>query len=135
MTENRTWKGSPKKLDAFWDYVSTESFADITPGFKDWWDYWHSFNPTIASGEAARRYYSTKQFEITGISKVFLPFTPLVDTKFMDISNTWFRYDKNPLKTSIEKFAKFPIATNYGQDNQKQQQPRLFITLIDEYLR
>jgi predicted acylesterase/phospholipase RssA len=131
VTENRSWKDSPEKLYTFWDYVSTESFADITPGFKDWWDYWHSFNPTIASGEAARRYYSTKQFQLTGISKVFLPFTPLADTKFMDISNTWFRYDKNPLKTSIEKFATFPIATNYGQDNQKQQQPRLLLVSVD----
>ena len=86
--------------------------------------------PIIASGEAARRYYSTKQFEITGVSNVFLPFPPVVDAKFMDISNTWFRYDKDPLKTSIEKFAKFPIATNYGEDDH-QKQPRLLLVSVD----
>ena len=130
MTENKTWKGSPEKLDAFWDYISVESLADITPGFKDLWDYWHNINPIIASGEAARRYYSTKQFELTGVSNVFLPFPPLIDTKFMDISNTWFRYDKNPLKMSIEKFAKFPIATNYGEEDY-QKQPRLLLVSVD----
>ena len=98
------------------------------PGFTDWWDYWHSINPTIASGEAARRYYSTKQFEITGVSNVFMPLSPLADTKFMDASNTWFRYDKNPLKRSIEQFAKFPISTNY-EENQKQ--PRLLLISVD----
>jgi len=129
VAENKTWKGSPEKLDAFWDYVSVESLADITPGFKDWWDYWHNINPTVASGEAARRYYSTKQFELTGVSNVFLPFPPLADAKFMDISNTWFRYDKDPLKISIEKFAKFPIATNFGEDYQKL--PRLLLVSVD----
>jgi NTE family protein len=130
VAENKNWKGSPEKLDAFWDYVSIESLADMTPGFKDWWDYWHNINPIIASGEAARRYYSTKQFELTGVSNVFLPFPPVVDAKFMDISNTWFRYDKDPLKTSIEKFAKFPIATNYGEDDH-QKLPRLLLVSVD----
>jgi NTE family protein len=129
VAEHKTWKGSPDKLDAFWDYVSVKSFADTTPGFEDWWDYWHSINPIIASGESARRYYSTKQFELTGVSNVFLPFPPLADAKFMDLSNTWFHYDKNPLKRSIEKFAKFPIATDY-KDNQKQQ-PRLLLVSVD----
>ena len=66
VAENKTWEGSSERFYAFWDYLSTESFVDVTPGFKSWWDYWHSLNPAIASGEAARRYYSTKQFAITG---------------------------------------------------------------------
>jgi NTE family protein len=131
VVENKTWKGSPEKLDAFWDFLSLKSFVDLIPEFKNWWDYWHNINPIIASGEAARRYYSTKQFEITGVSNVFSPFPPLVDTKFMDISNTWFRYDKYPLKRSIEKFARFPIATDYVEDDQKQQQPRLLLVSVD----
>jgi NTE family protein len=36
VAKNKTWKGSPEKLDAFWDYVSVKSLADTTPGFKDW---------------------------------------------------------------------------------------------------
>ncbi len=78
--------------------------------------YWHNINPAIASGEAARRYYSTKQFEMTRVSNVFFPFSPLADTKFMDTSNTWFRYDKDPLKQSIERFANFPVSTNYEEN-------------------
>jgi len=128
VLDNKTWLGASEKLYAFWDYISTNSYADIIPGFKDWWDYWHNVNPTIASGEAARRYYSTKQFEMSGVSNVFFPFFPLADTKFMDASNTWFRFDKNPLKKSIEKFAKFPISTNY-EENQKQ--PRLLLVSVD----
>jgi NTE family protein len=128
VVDNKTWNGSPERLYAFWDHLSTKSYADIIPGFKDWWDYWHNINPVIASGEAARRYYSTKQFELTGVSNVFLPFPPLADAKFMDILNTWFRYDKYPLKRSIEQFAKFPIATDY-EDNQRQ--PRLLLVSVD----
>lgn len=128
VVENKTWEGSSEKLDAFWDHISTRSYTDMIPGFKNWWDYWHSINPTIASGEAARRYYSTRQFELTGVSNVFFPVPPLADTKFMDVLNTWFRFDKNPLKRSVEQFAKFPIATNY-EENQKQ--PRLLLVSVD----
>jgi hypothetical protein len=45
----------------------------------------HTFNPFIDSGEAARRYYSIKQFEFTGVSNVFLPSYPLIDNRFMDV--------------------------------------------------
>ena len=128
VVENKTWQGSSEKLDAFWDHISTRSYADMIPGFKNWWDYWHSTNPAIASGEAARRYYSTKQFGLTGVSNVFFPTLPLADTKFMDVLNTWFRFDKHPLKKSVEQFAKFPIATNY-EENQKQ--PRLLLVSVD----
>jgi len=46
----------------------------------------------------------------------------------MDVLNTWFRCDKHPLKKSVEQFAKFPIATNY-EENQKQ--PRLLLVSVD----
>jgi predicted acylesterase/phospholipase RssA len=131
VINNKTWKGSPEKLYAFWDFISTNSFVDTLPGFTDWWDYWHNINPSIAPGEAARRYYSTKQFEMTGVSNVFMPFAPLTDTKFMDVSNTWFRYDKTPLKKSIEQFVKFPIATSYDDGDENQKNPRLLLVSVD----
>jgi NTE family protein len=129
VVENKSWKDSSEKLDSFWYNTSTKSFVDLIPGFKECWDYSHRINPFIASGEAARRYYSTKQFELTGVSNVFLPLSPFMDTKFMDISNTWFRYDNHPLKENIEKFAKFPIATNYEENDQRQ--PRLLLVSVD----
>ena len=46
--------------------------------------------------------------------------TPQSDTKFFDIQNTWYRFDIQPLKRSLERFAKFPIATEW-----EDAQPRL----------
>ena len=40
--------------------------------------------------------------------------------------NSWYRYDNHPLKKSLEKFAKFPIATS-REDNQ----PRLLLVTVD----
>ena len=68
--------------------------------------------PTIASGEASRRYYSAKQFSIKGIPAVF-SLIPLFDTKYFDFQNIWYRFDSEPLKRSLGRFAKFPIATSF----------------------
>ena len=78
------------------------------------------------AGEIARRYYSTKQFLCTGVPRVYLPqfstpclplngLTPF-DDRFFDnfgipTNNTWYLYGNQPLKESLEKYAKFPIAT------------------------
>jgi NTE family protein len=79
--------------------------------------------------KSSRRYYSTKQFLFTGVQNVFLPPPfPRPDTKFFDPQNIWPVYNNQPLKDSIEKFAKFPIATNY---NQNQKQPRLLLVSVD----
>ncbi|HKG41742.1 MAG TPA: hypothetical protein VKA98_06360 [Nitrososphaeraceae archaeon] len=50
-----------------------ESIADANPWFKSWWDYLHSISKSIASREAARRYYSAKKFAISGVPNVFSP--------------------------------------------------------------
>ncbi len=128
VAENGTWRGSTQKLNEFWDYVSTESYADVAPGFTSWWDYWHNTGGSIASGEAARRYYSAKQFGLSGVPNVFSPLPPSIDDKFLDAQNMWYRYDNYPLKTTIEKFAKFPIATSHDENSQ---QPRLLLVSVD----
>ena len=88
VVENNTWDGSSERLNEFWEYLSKESSLDQIPGFIAWWDYLHnSVHPGIASGEAARRYYSAKQFSITGVPTVFFPFVPLVDTRFFDFQS------------------------------------------------
>ncbi|MDN5868758.1 MAG: hypothetical protein L0H55_15345 [Candidatus Nitrosocosmicus sp.] len=108
-----------------------ESPMDKIPGFVDWWDYLHnSVHPGIASGEAARRYFSAKQFGITGVPTVFSPLIPLVDTKFFDPLNIWYHFDSGPLKKSLERFAKFPIATSFDE-KASLPQPRLLLVSVD----
>ena len=48
------------------------------------------------------------------------------DSRFFDSDNTWYRYNNEPLRRSLERFAKFPIATNQEDD-----QPRLILVAVD----
>ena len=51
---------------------------DKMPGFIEYWDYLHkNVNRDIATGEAARRYYSAKEFAVVGVPTVF---SPLIST-------------------------------------------------------
>ena len=51
---------------------------------------------------------------------------PTNDSRFFDSDNTWYRYNNEPLRRSLERFAKFPIATNQEED-----QPRLILVAVD----
>jgi|SoiMethySBSTD1v2_1073268.scaffolds.fasta_scaffold73100_4 NTE family protein len=126
VIETGSYDGSAEKLIEFWHYLSKESMVEKNPFFKEWWDFWHSIYGNVASGEAARRYYSSKEFSIFGVPNVFTPMTPQSDTKFFDIQNTWYRFDIQPLKRSLERFAKFPIATEWEDG-----QPRLLLISVD----
>jgi hypothetical protein len=72
------------------------------------------------------RYYSTKEFIFKGVPNVFKPKIPKSDNKFFDPSNTWYVYDNKPPKESLEKFAKFPISTSFGNN-----EPRLLLIAVD----
>ncbi|MFZ0649242.1 MAG: patatin-like phospholipase family protein, partial [Nitrososphaeraceae archaeon] len=126
VKENKTWQGSGERLIEFWDYLSTQSSIENIPYFTYYWDSWRRLDRRIASGESARRYFSTKEFILKGVPNVFLPKTPLLDNRFFDPSNTWYIYDNRPLKESLEKFAKFPISTNFEND-----EPRLLLVAVD----
>ena len=126
VVENQTYEGSTERLFDFWNYLSKESIVESNPFFKPWWDYWHVINGVIASGEAARRYYSAKEFAIYGVPNVFYPHWPTHDSRFFDSDNTWYRYNNEPLRRSLERFAKFPIATSQEED-----QPRLILVAVD----
>ena len=126
VVENQTYEGSAERLVDFWNYLSKESIVETNPFFKSWWDYWHKINRDVASGESARRYYSAKEFAIFGVSSVFYPHGPTLDNKFFDSDSIWYRYSNEPLKRSLEEFAKFPIATT-KEDNQ----PRLLLVAVD----
>jgi NTE family protein len=124
VVENQTYEGCAERLVDFWNYLSKDSMVDTNPFFKPWWDYWHAMNKEIALGEAARRYFSAKEFAIFGVPTVFYPHGR--DSKFYDSDNTWCRYSNEPLKRSLERFAKFPIATT-----QENNQPRLLLVAVD----
>ena len=62
VVKTGSYEGSAEKLIEFWYYLSKESMTEKNPYFEVWWNYLHSINDNIASGEAARRYYSSKEF-------------------------------------------------------------------------
>jgi len=131
VKENNTWEGSSERLNEFWEYLSKESALDHIPGFTHWWDYLHNnVNGDIATGEAARRYYTAKEFSIVGVPTAFSPPTPQLDTKFFDPQNIWYRFDSGPLKRSLERFAKFPIATTFDE-KASLTEPRLLLVSVD----
>ena len=126
VIENQTYEGSAERLIDFWHYLSKESKVDKNPFFEMWWDYWHTVNKNAATPEAARRYYSAKEFAYYGVSNAFIPNRPVYDGKFLDTDNVWYRYSNEPLKKSLERFVKFPIATTEEAD-----QPRLLLVAVD----
>jgi len=126
VKENKTWEGSGERLVEFWEYLSTQSRVDYIPHFANYWDYWRILDKQIASGESARRYFSTKEFIFNGVPKVFVPKRPVPDNRFFDPLNTWYIYDNKPLKESLEKFAKFPISTSFENG-----EPRLLLVAVD----
>ena len=127
VVENGTYEGSVERLLDFWNYLSKESNADTNPFFKPWWDHLHDVDKAVASGEAARRYYSSKEFAMTGVPHVFSPLTPMHDRRFFDFfGNIWYRFSNEPLRKSLERFAKFPIATSHEEN-----QPRLLLVAVD----
>lgn len=127
VVENGTYKGSAERLVEFWTYLSKKSMADTNPWFTIWWEAMHGINKSFATSEAARRYYSAKEFSISGVPNVFLPAAPILDNRFLDYTwNTWYRFSNEPLKQSLKRFAKFPIATTH-EDNQ----PRLLLLAVD----
>ena len=122
VIENKTWRGSPEKLIEFWEYLSCPT-PDITKISADWKKQHDKNNPNATSAETPRRYYSVKEFLKSGVDKVYSPILPpKEDEKFFDQANKRSLYSKQPLQKSIEKFVKFPIATDY-----KKVEPRLLV--------
>ena len=126
VKENKTWEGSGERLVEFWEYLSAQPSVENIPYFMSYWDSWRRLDRRIASGESARRYFSTKEFILKGVPNVFVPKTPVFDNRFFDPSNTWYTYDYRPLKESLEKFAKFPISTSFDNN-----EPRLLLVAVD----
>ena len=135
---SESWEGSAEKLEEFWksqlaSNVNLSRWWPFSWDEKSWtytWDMLNETNPDIATGEAARRYYSAKEFIINGASNVFSPsLPPTIDSKFFDnfiIPNYWYRYDNSRLNETISRSIKFPIATSIDK-----KEPRLLAISVD----
>ena len=124
LENNGDWKKSIDKLEEFWKIQLSSN-----PDYKSFWLSWfmNKDNPNAASEESARRYYSVQSFFMTGAANVFTKPTAIDDNKFFDnYFNKWYRSTYDPLKESIGKYAKFPIATSFDK-----KQPRLLVISVD----
>src|SRR5918999_1404088 len=83
VIENKTWRGSSEKLTEFWEYLSCPT-PDIMKVSANWKKEYDKNTSNAASAEAARRYYSVKEFFKSGVEKVYSPLPPRVDEKFFD---------------------------------------------------
>lgn len=75
---NGSWQKSIDKLNAFWEYVKDTPdlryWFPYIPDKESWISYWDMqkrMYPDSASGEQARRYYSTKQFLCSGVQHIY----------------------------------------------------------------
>ena len=144
VEKNGNWNDTPSQIFNFWQYLSS------TPDLSNWWPFWfnfpfswneklwmntwqerHNSNSNAATGESARRFYSTKEYILNGAPNVFSKTKLIYDDKFFDDypnipNNSWFRSDNKALKESIKKHVNFPISTSY-----ESKQPRLITVSVD----
>jgi NTE family protein len=132
VNRKKTWEEAAKELENFW--IDGEKGLSSTPGFSNlWWDEAKKQNNFSASSEAARRYYSVKEYLKYGTPNVFSSLPPEPDTKFADPENTWSVHDISPLQKTIEQYSKdehnkekLRIATSWSK-----KEPRLFVISVD----
>lgn len=131
VNRKKTWEEAAKELENFW--VDEEKGLSSTPGFSNlWWGEARKQKKFSASSEAARRYYSVKEYLKYGTPNVFSPLPPEPDSKFADPDNTWFVHDSSPLQNTIERYSKdqnnekLRIATSWDK-----REPRLLVISVD----
>ena len=132
VNRKKTWEEAAKELENFW--IDGEKGLSSTPGFSNlWWEEAKKQNKFSASSEAARRYYSVKEYLKYGTPNVFSSLPPEPDTKFADPDNTWSVHDISPLQNTIERYSKdennkekLRIATSWNK-----KEPRLFVISVD----
>jgi NTE family protein len=132
VNRKKTWEEAAKELENFW--IDEGNGLSSTPGFSNlWWEQVKMQKKFNASPEAARRYYSVKEYLKYGTPNVFLPLPPEPDSKFADQDNTWVAHDISPLQNTIERYSKdennkekLSIATNWNN-----KEPRLLLISVD----
>jgi len=141
--KTQSWEKAAEKVVEFWTKQLAVKDIDISDLSKKWRDEWSKRNQAVASEETARRYYSVKKLFLGQVRNNMFYSCPMVDdTKFFDkpdLLNTWPLHSSRPLRESIEKYASFPISTEFDKNNdaklceqlQKYPQPRLLLFSID----
>jgi predicted acylesterase/phospholipase RssA len=131
VNRKKTWEEAAKELENFW--IDAKKGLSSTPGFSNlWWDEARKQKKFTASSEAARKYYSVKEYLKYGTPNVFSSLPPEPDSKFADSDNTWFIHDISPLQNTIERYSKdennkkLSIATSWGN-----KEPRLLVISVD----
>jgi predicted acylesterase/phospholipase RssA len=131
VNRKKTWEEAAKELENFW--TDEGSGLSSTPGFSNlWWEQAKMQKKFSASPEAARRYYSVKEYLKYGTPNVFLPLPPEPDSKFADQDNTWIAHDSSPLQNTVERYSKdenkekLSIATSWHN-----REPRLLVISVD----
>jgi len=131
VNRGKTWEEGVNELVNFWK--DDEKGLSSHPDFGKWW--WEGLkkkNIFNASTEAARRYYSVKEYFKHGTPNVCFPLTPEPDLKFADPENTWFLNDSKLLENTIERYSKdengekLRIATSWDKG-----EPRLLVISVD----
>jgi predicted acylesterase/phospholipase RssA len=122
----KVWDEALEGLHRFWRQLSVESDAERDPFFNQRWKTYKKFNECAASPEAARRWYSTRQFLQYGAKNVFKAPASIRDEKYFDSFNTWYQYDNSPLRESIKKCNCFPLDSKHAEGH-----PRLLMVSVD----
>ncbi|MGB7883722.1 MAG: patatin-like phospholipase family protein [Nitrososphaeraceae archaeon] len=156
VKKGKSWTEAAKELERFWREgialkEGTAPSKDIVPieifRIFPWWKPWTKDVPRwapcakqttlqddgiidtsiLASEEAARRYYSTKEFVFKG-TKVFSIKDIREDKKFLDEGELakWIVLNDEPLREQLELFGDLPIATSFDKG-----EPRLLVTAVD----
>jgi NTE family protein len=130
VNRNKTWEQAVGMLEDFW--LNGKNGLASTPNLTNWWwDDARTKSTFSATQEAARRYYSVKEYSKHGTPNVCSGPKPEADLKFAD-DNTWFYHDIDPLQHTIERYSKdddkenLRIATSWSK-----KEPRLLVISVD----
>ena len=127
-----SWSEAISRLERFWNGIVSVPIVDSIPFFSQWWDYWSRLgNGSLATSDAARRYFASIQFWLMGIPNLVNSFTKY-DRRFnYPLINFLQRFDWSPLAQRLQEYRLkdgsklFPIKTVPGKE------PRLLTTAID----
>lgn len=132
INRKKTWEEAATQLEIFW--TDEETGLSSNP---DWW--WNNRddltkNKQMGIEEAARKYYSVKEYFKRGTPNVCTPpFFRDGDDKFgdPDPANKWFHHSSKPLEDTIVRHStdnneKLTIATSRDK-----KQPRLLVFSVD----
>jgi NTE family protein len=130
VKQKGSWKGSADKLKEFWTDIGIKSRVEDDPFFTTRWERYHRIDPDCASVEEARRYYSARQFILSGADKVFSAPKLHLQYRYFDPSslfNKWVQYDNSKLRQRIKENVVFPIGASFD----KNPIPRLLALSVD----